>query len=68
LPRSLVEWEIDNGVLDVGMALGDHKQVAPFFRVPGLAHSDVIDDELGAAPFVLPDGRHFEFTPPWGSK
>jgi peptidoglycan/xylan/chitin deacetylase (PgdA/CDA1 family) len=68
LPRSLVEWEIDKGVLDVGMALGDHKQVAPFFRVPGLAHSDVIDDELGAAPFVLPDGRHFEFTPPWGSK
>jgi hypothetical protein len=68
LPRSLVEWEIGKGVLDMGMALGDHKQVAPFFRVPGLAHSNAIDAELGAAPFVLPNGRRFEFTPPWGSK
>lgn len=39
LPRSLVEWEIDNGILDVETALGDPNQVAPFFRVPGLARS-----------------------------
>jgi hypothetical protein len=37
LPTSLVEWEIDKGILDVGAALGDSKQVAPFFRIPGLA-------------------------------
>jgi peptidoglycan-N-acetylglucosamine deacetylase len=31
LPPPLVEWEIDKGILDVGSALGDHRQVAPFF-------------------------------------
>jgi len=50
-PR-LVEWEIDKGIVDVGVALGDHRQVAPFFRVPGLAHSSVIDDELAARHLV----------------
>jgi peptidoglycan/xylan/chitin deacetylase (PgdA/CDA1 family) len=44
----LVEWEIDKGILDVGIALGDSRQVAPFFRVPGLARSDVIETELAA--------------------
>jgi peptidoglycan-N-acetylglucosamine deacetylase len=53
LPRSLLEWEIDKGILDVGIALGDHKQVAPFFRVPGLAHSDLIDSELAARQLVV---------------
>ena len=31
LPSSLVEWEIDKGILDVGTALGDSNQVAHFF-------------------------------------
>ena len=53
LPASLVEWEIDKGILDVSIALGDHRQVAPFFRVPGLAHSDVIDNELAARQLVV---------------
>jgi peptidoglycan-N-acetylglucosamine deacetylase len=48
LPRDLVEWEIDKCIIDVGVALGDQRQVAPFFRVPGLAHSDIIDSELEA--------------------
>jgi peptidoglycan-N-acetylglucosamine deacetylase len=52
LSTDLVEWEIDKGILDVGVALGDHRQVAPFFRVPGLAHSDIIDDELAARHLV----------------
>jgi peptidoglycan-N-acetylglucosamine deacetylase len=52
LSRDLVEWEIDKGIVDVGVALGDHRQVAPFFRVPGLAHSDIIDDELAARHLV----------------
>jgi peptidoglycan/xylan/chitin deacetylase (PgdA/CDA1 family) len=53
LPRSLVEYEIDKGIIDVGVALGDHRQVAPFFRVPGLARSEVIDSELAARRLVL---------------
>jgi peptidoglycan-N-acetylglucosamine deacetylase len=52
LSRDLVEWEIDKGIIDVGVALGDHSQVAPFFRVPGLAHSDIIDSELAARHLV----------------
>jgi peptidoglycan-N-acetylglucosamine deacetylase len=52
LSRDLVEWEIDKGIIDVGVALGDHRQLAPFFRVPGLAHSDIIDDELAARHLV----------------
>jgi peptidoglycan-N-acetylglucosamine deacetylase len=56
LSADLVEWEIDKGILDVGLALGDHHQVAPFFRVPGLAHSDIIDSELA--------GRHLVWFSP----
>jgi peptidoglycan-N-acetylglucosamine deacetylase len=52
LSRDLVEWEIDKGILDVGVALGDHSQVAPFFRVPGLAQSDIIESELAARHLV----------------
>ena len=52
LSPELVEWEIDKGILDVGAALGDHKRVAPFFRVPGLARSEVIESELAARLLV----------------
>ena len=52
LPRSLVEYEIDRGIANVEAALGETWQVAPFFRVPGLAHSDLIDSELAARHLV----------------
>jgi hypothetical protein len=52
LPSSLVEWEIDKGILDVGAALGDPNQVAPFFRIPGLARSEVVESELEARLLV----------------
>jgi peptidoglycan/xylan/chitin deacetylase (PgdA/CDA1 family) len=52
LPAPLVEWEIDKGILDVGAALDDARQVAPFFRVPGLARSDVIEGELAARVLI----------------
>jgi peptidoglycan-N-acetylglucosamine deacetylase len=52
LPPPVVEWEIDKGFLDVGAALDDPRQVAPFFRVPGLARSDVIESELAARVLV----------------
>jgi hypothetical protein len=69
LPSALVEWEVDKGILDVGVALGDNRQVAPFFRVPGLAHSDVIESELAARLFVefgsdtVADDWHHRISP-----
>jgi peptidoglycan/xylan/chitin deacetylase (PgdA/CDA1 family) len=53
LSPELVEWEIDKGILDVEVALGDHRHVTPFFRVPGLARSEVIESELEAWVLVL---------------
>jgi peptidoglycan/xylan/chitin deacetylase (PgdA/CDA1 family) len=52
LSAELVEWEIDKGIIDVGGALGNPNDVAPFFRVPGLAHSEIIDRELAARLLV----------------
>jgi hypothetical protein len=52
LPAPSVEWEIDKGIIDVGSALGDPNAVAPFFRVPGLARSEIIDSELSARLLV----------------
>ena len=69
LPPPLVEWEIDKGILDVGAALDDPRQVAPFFRVPGLARSDVIESELAARVLVdfgsdtVADDRHHRISP-----
>jgi peptidoglycan-N-acetylglucosamine deacetylase len=69
LPTTLVEWEIDKGILDVGVALGDHNQVAPFFRVPGLARSEVVDSELAARLLVnfgsdtVADDWHHRISP-----
>ena len=69
LPPPLVEWEIDKGILDVGSALGDHRQVAPFFRVPGRAHSDAIESELAVRVLVdfgsdtVADDWHHRISP-----
>ena len=45
--------EIDRGIADVGAALGDPKDVAPFFRIPGLARSDTVERELAARSLVV---------------
>jgi peptidoglycan/xylan/chitin deacetylase (PgdA/CDA1 family) len=46
-----------NQILDILAAqcvkAGDPTGVAPFFRVPGLAHSDLIDSELAARSLVV---------------
>jgi peptidoglycan-N-acetylglucosamine deacetylase len=69
LPRSLVEYEIDRGIANVEAALGETWQVAPFFRVPGLAHSDLIDSELAARHLVsfssdtVADDWHHRISP-----
>jgi len=52
LPPALVEYEIDKGIADVTDALGDDRELAPFFRVPGLAHSDAIEGELAARHLI----------------
>jgi peptidoglycan-N-acetylglucosamine deacetylase len=46
LPVEKIRWEIDKGIADVAAALGDPQKVAPFFRIPGFARSDVLEDEL----------------------
>jgi peptidoglycan/xylan/chitin deacetylase (PgdA/CDA1 family) len=48
LPVEKMRHEIDWGISDVSAALGDPKYLAPFFRIPGLARSDIVERELAA--------------------
>jgi peptidoglycan/xylan/chitin deacetylase (PgdA/CDA1 family) len=48
LPVAKMRHEIDWGISDVSAALGGPKYLAPFFRIPGLARSDVLENELAA--------------------
>ena len=52
LPLPLVEHEVDGGIAAVKAAIGDPKAVAPFFRIPGLAHSDALDSLLASQSLV----------------
>ena len=52
LPLPQVEHEVDGGIAAVQAAIGDPKAVAPFFRIPGLARSDVIDSFLASKSLV----------------
>ncbi len=63
LPR--VEHEVDGGIASVDTAVGDAKAVAPFFRIPGLRRSKMVDDFLASrllvtwsADVVADDWRH----------
>jgi peptidoglycan-N-acetylglucosamine deacetylase len=53
LPIEKARWEIDQGIADVGAALGDPKDLAPFFRFPGLARSDAVEEELAARSLIV---------------
>ena len=53
LSRDKVRQEIDDGIADVSAALGDSAELSPFFRIPGLARSDVIEEELAARSLVV---------------
>ena len=53
LPVKKIRHEIDWGISDVGAALGDAKYLAPFFRIPGLARSDVVESELAARGLIV---------------
>ena len=53
LPVEKMRREIDWGISDVSAALGDPKYLAPFFRIPGLARSDVVESELAARGLIV---------------
>jgi peptidoglycan-N-acetylglucosamine deacetylase len=48
LPIDKMRMEIDQGIADAGTALGDPSKLAPFFRIPGFARSNLVEDELAA--------------------
>jgi peptidoglycan/xylan/chitin deacetylase (PgdA/CDA1 family) len=53
LPLEKMRQEIDWGISDVSAALGDPKYLAPFFRIPGLARSDLVESELAARGLIV---------------
>src|SRR5262249_50026933 len=53
LPVKKIRHEIDWGISDVGAALAGARFLAPFFRIPGLARSDVLESELAARGLVV---------------
>lgn len=53
LPIEKVREEIDDGIADVAAAIGDPQGLAPFFRIPGLARTDAIDEELAARHLIV---------------
>ena len=53
LPVERMRREIDWGISDVAAALGGARYLAPFFRIPGLARSDVLESELAARGLVV---------------
>jgi peptidoglycan/xylan/chitin deacetylase (PgdA/CDA1 family) len=53
LPVEKMRQEIDWGISDVSAALGDRKYLAPFFRIPGLARSDIVESELAARGLIV---------------
>jgi len=53
LPIEKLRREIDWGISDVSAALGYPKYLAPFFRIPGLARSDIAESELAARGLIV---------------
>jgi peptidoglycan-N-acetylglucosamine deacetylase len=53
MPIDKARAEIDRGIADVGAALWDQKDLAPFFRIPGLARTDAIEKELADRSLVV---------------
>jgi peptidoglycan-N-acetylglucosamine deacetylase len=53
LPIEKLRQEIDDGIAAVSAALGDPKDVAPFFRIPGLARTDIMEKELAARSLAV---------------
>ena len=66
-PLTTVEEEVDEGIASVSAALGEPKDVAPFFRIPGLLREQQVDDYLNSrglmiwsADFPADDWKHIK--------
>ena len=65
LPIDRAQKEIEDGIASVTAALADGTAPAPFFRIPGLGRSDVIEEyaeskglQIWSADFPADDWRH----------
>ena len=70
LPLERMHQEIDGGIADVSAAFGgDSRYLAPFFRIPGLERSDVLESELAQRGLIIfsadvvADDWHRDITP-----
>ena len=70
LPLERMHQEIDGGIADVSAAFGgDSRYLAPFFRIPGLERSDVLESELAERGLIIfsadvvADDWHRDITP-----
>ena len=70
LPLERMHQEIDGGIADVSAAFGgDPRYLAPFFRIPGLERSDVLESELAQRGLIIfsadvvADDWHRDITP-----
>jgi peptidoglycan/xylan/chitin deacetylase (PgdA/CDA1 family) len=52
LPLQRVSSEVEGGIASVDAALGDPKALSPFFRIPGLARTNSIDNYLRSKALV----------------
>ena len=54
LPIDRMHLEIDGGIADVSAAFGGNSRyLAPFFRIPGLERSDLLESELAARGLII---------------
>jgi peptidoglycan-N-acetylglucosamine deacetylase len=65
MPIERVRQQIDDGIAAVTTALGDSTALAPFFRIPGLARAQDVEDyaasqgiQIWSADFLADDWRH----------
>lgn len=65
MPLTLAEREIEDGISTTAATLGTSGQLAPFFRIPGLLRSKLVEDYLAArglmtwsADFPADDWKH----------
>ena len=65
MPVERVRRQIDDGIAAVTAALGDSTSLTPFFRIPGLARAQDVEDyaasegiQIWSADFLADDWRH----------
>lgn len=53
ISEAKAQWEIDEGIANVGAALGDGVGLSPFFRIPGFGRTDAVENDLAARSLVV---------------